>query len=131
MRAWLEKLERRKGLDTLAHSSRRLTLVSYALLVALAVYRGLAVESAGGPLTPLLVFVVPLLLFAPSIIAKHPRGHAWLAFVSLLYFTMGVMVATLPGQVFRGVLEMLVALALFTGCTGYARFRSRQLQRDA
>lgn len=130
MRAWLDKLEQRKGLDNLAYRARLLVLVSYALLVALAAYRGFMVESAGGPMTPLLVFVVPLLMFLPSIITNRPRGHAWLAFVSLLYFTMGVMIMTLPGQVFRGVLEMLAALALFTGCAGYARFRSRQLQRD-
>ena len=131
MRAWMDDLEQRKGLDTLTHGSRKLVLISYVLLLGLAVYRGLMVESSGGPMTPLLVFVVPLLLFSPTIIAKRPRGHAWLAFVSLLYFTMGMMVATLPGQAFRGVLEMLVALALFTGCMGYARFRSRQLRRDA
>jgi len=29
-------------------------------------------------------------------------------------------------QGMRGVLEALVALALFAGCMGYARFRSRQ-----
>lgn len=131
MRAWMEDLEQRKGLDNLTYASRKLVLGSYVLLVVLAIYRGLMVEIAGGPITPLLVFVVPLLLFSPTIITKRPRGHAWLAFVSLLYFTMGVMVATLPGQVFRGGLEMLVALALFTGCMGYARFRSRQLRRDA
>lgn len=130
MRAWMENFEQRKGLDNLTDGSRKLVLGSYALLVALAAYRGLMVESSGGPMTPLLVFVVPLLLFLPTIIGKRPRGHAWLAFVSLLYFSMGVMVATLPGQAIRGVLEMLVALSLFTGCMGYARFRSRQLRRD-
>jgi uncharacterized membrane protein len=69
-----------------------------------------------------------LVLFLPSIIGQRARGHAWLAFVSLLYFTQGVMLATLPEQGMRGVLEALVSLALFTGCMGYARFRSRQLR---
>lgn len=130
MRAWLEDVENRKGLDNLTHQSRMLVIGSFCLLTLLSAYRGLMVESSGGPMTPLLVFVLPLLLFSPAIIAKRPRGHAWLAFVSLLYFTMGVMVATLPDKTLQGVLEMLVSLSLFLGCMGYARFRSRQLRRN-
>ncbi|RTR05043.1 DUF2069 domain-containing protein [Halomonas nitroreducens] len=126
MRQWLEDLEARRGLDTLTDGSRKLVVVSYALLLLMMVYRGLAVDSTGSAVGPLVAFVLPLLLFLPSILARRARGHAWLAFVSLLYFTQGVMVATLPGQAPRGILEALVALALFTGCMGYARFRSRQ-----
>ncbi|MDT8878202.1 DUF2069 domain-containing protein [Halomonas saccharevitans] len=128
MRQWLEGLEARKGLDHLTDASRRLVLGSYAVLLALALYRGMLVSTDGNPLVPLIAFVLPLVLFLPSIIARRPRGHAWLSFVSLLYFTQGVMVATLPGQGLRGGAEALVSLALFTGCMGYARFRSRQLR---
>ncbi|MDI5984870.1 DUF2069 domain-containing protein [Halomonas sp. M4R5S39] len=127
MRQWLEGLEARHGLDTLTERSRRLVLGSYVLLLLLMLYRGVAVQSEV-VLGPLIAFVLPLVLFLPSILGRRPRGHAWLAFVSLLYFTQGVMVATLPGQGLRGLLEALVSLALFTGCMGYARFRSRQLR---
>lgn len=130
MRQWLEGLEARKGLDRLTDGSRRLVLGSYGLLLALMVYRGVIVTTDGNPLVPLLAFVLPLVLFLPSILTRRPRGHAWLAFVSLLYFTQGVMVATLPGQGLRGGAEALVALALFVGCTAYARFRSRQLRQN-
>ncbi|TLF53400.1 DUF2069 domain-containing protein [Halomonas urmiana] len=130
MRQWLEGLEARKGLDHLTDASRRLVLGSYAILLALMVYRGAIVSTDGNPLVPLVAFVLPLVLFLPSIITRRPRGHAWLSFVSLLYFTQGVMVATLPGQGLRGTAEALVSLALFTGCMGYARFRSRQLRAD-
>ncbi|MDI5932927.1 DUF2069 domain-containing protein [Halomonas kalidii] len=127
MRQWLEGLEARHGLDTLTERSRRLVLGGYVLLLLLMLYRGVAVQSEV-VLGPLIAFVLPLVLFLPSILGRRPRGHAWLAFVSLLYFTQGVMVATLPGQGLRGLLEALVSLALFTGCMGYARFRSRQLR---
>ncbi|MDW7745121.1 MULTISPECIES: DUF2069 domain-containing protein [Halomonas] len=130
MRQWLEGVEARKGLDRLTDGSRRLVLGSYGLLLALMVYRGVIVTTDGNPLVPLLAFVLPLVLFLPSILTRRPRGHAWLAFVSLLYFTQGVMVATLPGQGLRGGAEALVALALFVGCTAYARFRSRQQRAD-
>ncbi|WP_136246693.1 DUF2069 domain-containing protein [Halomonas borealis] len=128
MRRWLEGLESRQGLDALTAKSRRLVIVSYAVLLALMLYRGVAIQSDGSAIGPLVAFVLPLALFLPSILARRARGHAWLAFVSLLFFTQGVMVATLPGEALRGVLEALVSLALFTGCMGYARFRSRQLK---
>ncbi|WP_311947983.1 DUF2069 domain-containing protein [Halomonas piscis] len=129
MRQWLEELERRRGLATLTHHSRHLVVASFALLLMLMVYRGLMIQGdAGFNWRPIVAFVLPLVLFLPSILGRRPRGHAWLAFVSLLYFMQGVMVATLPGQHFRGVLEAGVALALFAGCMGYARFRSRLLR---
>ncbi|MFG6177264.1 DUF2069 domain-containing protein [Halomonas sp. THAF12] len=128
MRRWLEDLEARRGLDTLTAESRRLVIVSYAVLIALMLYRGVAVQSDGSAVGPLIAFVLPLVLFLPSILARRARGHAWLSFVSLLYFAQGVMVATLPGEGLRGALEALVSLALFTGCMGYARFRSRQVK---
>lgn len=131
MRAWLEGVEARRGLDRLTAQSRRLVLASYVVLIALMAYRGMAVEADGNRFGPLIAFVLPLVLFLPSLLTRRPRGHAWLAFVSLLYFAQGVMVATLPGQGLRGMLESVVSLALFTGCMGYARFRSRQMRRDA
>lgn len=128
MRQWLERLEARQGLDNLTQRSRRLVVGSFTLLLLLMLYRGLVVQSDTGSLTPIIAFVLPLVLFLPSIIAQRPRGHAWLAFVSLLYFTQGVMIATLPDSGLRGLFEVIASLALFVGCMGYARFRSRQLQ---
>ncbi|PMR75610.1 DUF2069 domain-containing protein [Billgrantia endophytica] len=128
MRRWLEEMEARHGLDSLTERARQLVLGSFVLLLILLVWSGLSMQAGDNPLTPILVRVLPLLLFLPSIIGQRPRGHAWLAFVSLLYFTQGVMVATLPGQALLGGLEAISALGLFTGCMFYARFRSRQLK---
>ncbi|MCC5904007.1 MAG: DUF2069 domain-containing protein [Halomonas sp.] len=131
MRQWLEGLEMRQGLDKLTHQARQLVLISFVVLLLLVIYRGFFIQEDGFNWRPVVAFVLPLVLFLPSIIGQRARGHAWLAFVSLLYFTQGVMLATLPGQGLRGVSEALVSLALFTGCMAYARFRSRQqrLQR--
>lgn len=128
MRRWVESLEARHGLDALSERSRQLVLGSYVVLLALLVWSGLAMEAGTNPLTPILIRVLPLVLFLPSIMGRRPRGHAWLAFVSLLYFIQGVMVATLPGQGVLGIAEALAALGLFTGCMFYARFRSRQMR---
>lgn len=131
MRQWLEQLEQTRGLDNLTRLSRQLVLASFVILLMLTVYRGFLLQGDTFNWRPIVAFVLPLVLFLPSVIACRPRGHAWLAFVSLLYFTQGVMVATLPSQTFRGIAEALVSLALFTGCMGYARFRSRQLQQTS
>ncbi|MCC5883693.1 MAG: DUF2069 domain-containing protein [Halomonas sp.] len=128
MRRWVEDLEARHGVDNLTERSRQLVLGSYAVLLGLLAWSGLAMEAGTNPLMPILIRGLPLILFLPSILSKRPRGHAWLAFVSLLYFVQGVMVATLPGQGILGVAEALTALGLFTGCMFYARFRSRQMK---
>ncbi|WP_043517585.1 DUF2069 domain-containing protein [Halomonas sp. BC04] len=131
MRRWMEDLEARHGLDSLTDRSRQLVLGSFGLLMVLLIWSGLSMQAGDNPLTPILVRILPLVLFLPSIIGRRPRGHAWLAFVSLLYFTQGVMVATLPGQGLLGSLEAISALGLFTGCMFYARFRSRQMRGDS
>ena len=130
MRQWLEKVEAQHGLDKLTLRSRQVVLASFAILLLLVVYRGLVLQGDEFNWRPVVAFVLPLVLFLPSIIGKRARGHAWLAFVSLLYFTQGVMLITLPGQGLRGILEAVVALVLFAGCMGYARFRSRQLRQQ-
>ena len=130
MRRWVEGLEARHGLDMLTERSRRLVLASYVILLALLFWSGLAMQAGTHPLTPILIRALPLILFLPSILGRRPRGHAWLAFVSLLYFVQGVMLATLPGQGLLGIAESLAALALFTGSMFYARFRSRQLKAE-
>ncbi|MGR4068245.1 DUF2069 domain-containing protein [Halomonas sp. LR3S48] len=128
MRRWVEGLEARHGLDLLTERSRQLVLTSYVVLLALLVWSGLAMQAGSNPLTPILIRTLPLMLFLPSILGRRARGHAWLSFVSLLYFVQGVMLATLPGQGLLGVAESMAALALFAGCMFYARFRSRQIK---
>ncbi|SDN11159.1 DUF2069 domain-containing protein [Vreelandella arcis] len=129
MRQWLERLEQQHGIDQLTSRSRRWVLVSFSLLLLMMLFRGFMVQGDDAfNWRPMIAFVLPLVLFLPSIIAQRPRGHAWLAFVSLLYFSQGVMVATLPTQTLRGVAEATLSLALFVGCMAYARFRSRQVR---
>lgn len=130
MREWLEGVEQRYGLDTLTLRFRQCVLLSFAILLLLVIVRGFLIQGDAVDWRPVVAFVLPLVLFLPSIIGQRARGHAWLAFVSLLYFTQGVMLAAVPGQTVRGGVEALVSLALFIGCMGYARFRSRQ-QRQA
>ncbi|HBS18324.1 MAG TPA: DUF2069 domain-containing protein, partial [Halomonas sp.] len=94
MRQWLEGLEEKHGLDKLTRQARQLVIISFVLLLLLVIYRGFFVQGDTFNWRPVVAFVLPLVLFLPSIIGQRARGHAWLAFVSLLYFTQGVMLAT-------------------------------------
>ncbi|WP_253451826.1 DUF2069 domain-containing protein [Halomonas sp. Y3] len=131
MRRWLEEFEAQRGLDHLTARSRRWVLGSYATLALALVVWGLILRGESGNLRPMLAFLLPLLLFLPSLLGQRARGHVWLAFVSLLYFMIGVNVAILPGVGWLGLLIALCSLTLFAGCTLYSRFRSRQLRAAA
>ncbi|PRY65593.1 putative membrane protein [Vreelandella songnenensis] len=130
MMQWLSELEQRHGLDRLTARARQCVIASFVVLLVLVVSRGFLIQGDELDWRPVLAFVLPLVLFLPSIIGKRARGHAWLAFVSLLYVTQGVMLAAVPGQTGRGIVEAAVALVLFAGCMAYARFRSRQQRQS-
>lgn len=127
MRAALERFENRHGLTPLVQRARMAVLASYVALIVLLLIGGLQLQAqSDSGLLPLLVRVLPLALFLPTIVTCRPRGHVWLSFVSLLYFMQGIMIATLPGRSWLGMLEVLASLALFTSSMLYARWRSRQ-----
>ncbi|KXS39306.1 MAG: hypothetical protein AWU55_732 [Halomonadaceae bacterium T82-2] len=83
---------------------------------------------AGGSVgwAPILVRMLPLVLFLPSVLTRRPRGHLWLAFVSVLYLAQGITIANLPDRFWWGVLEGLAAAALGVSSLAYARWRRRQ-----
>ncbi|QEA39994.1 DUF2069 domain-containing protein [Pistricoccus aurantiacus] len=127
MRKQMDRWEQRRGLDSLVSGSRRWVIVCYIVLVLLLCYGGFMVHDVQqGGWGPLLVRVIPLLLFLPAILMCRARSHAWLAFISLLYFMQGVMIATLPGQMWFGSAITLASMGLFIASAGYARFKSRQ-----
>ncbi len=126
----LEQFEARHGLESLTRKARQAVLISFVLLIALLLISGWQLRSNNGvEWLPVLVRALPLVLFLPSILTRRPRGHAWLAFVSLLYLAQGAMLTTLPGQAWLGWLEVLAAMALFFASALYARWQSRLLHQ--
>ena len=110
--------------------SRLLTLGSYTgLLVLLLVglVRFPPPEEARF-LVILAVLWLPLLVFLPFIWLKQPRAHAWLCFVSLLYFTNGVTTAFVPGKAGLGLAQVLLTVTLFIAAMMYGRWRGMQLR---
>jgi len=101
-----------------------ISLVVLFCLVGLGGWQLRASESVGW--APILVRMLPLVLFLPSVITRRPRGHLWLAFVSVLYVAQGITIANLPDRLWWGVLECLAAAALGLSSLAYARWRRRQ-----
>jgi len=110
--------------------SRILTLGSYfgLLLVLLAGLIAFPPPEEARFAVILGVLWLPLLVFFPFIWLKQPRPHAWLCFVSLVYFMQGVTTAFIPGKAGLGFLQALLALTLFTAAMLYGRWRGMQLR---
>lgn len=110
--------------------SRSLTLGSYALLL-LMLLLGLLLFPPAAPArwwVILLVLWLPLLAFLPALLYKHAKAHAWLCFISLVYFSQGVTTAFLPEKFWLGAIQALAALILFLAAMLYSRWRSMQLR---
>lgn len=120
----------RKELNLKLKISRWLTLLSYfgllALLLAGLITNPLPEESRLWVI--LAVLWVPLLIFLPAVIMRDPRGHAWLCFVSLVYFMQGTTTFIIPGKAGLGALQALLALTLFTSAMMYGRWRGMELR---
>jgi uncharacterized membrane protein len=105
---------------------RAFHLLAVSALLALIIL-GLAWESWLAPLRPggsmLVLKVLPL--FAPLVgLLKGKRyTHQWASFLALLYVTEGSVRAISdigPSRLYGGI-EFLLAVALYSGCLGYAR----------
>lgn len=120
----------RKELNSKLAVSRFLTLLSYFGLLAV-LLAGLVIFPLpeGARLFIILpVLWLPLLVFLPAVLTKNPRGHAWLCFVSLVYFMQGVTTFIIPGKTGMGALQALLALVLFSAAMMYGRWRGMELR---
>ncbi len=70
----------------------------------------------------LLITVTPLLLPLRGLLSKNTRSCAWMAYISLIYFTHGSIetYATTTERIYP-VLEFTFSLILFFGTTLYVR----------
>ncbi|MGQ8363746.1 DUF2069 domain-containing protein [Glaciecola sp. 1036] len=74
------------------------------------------------------LFILPLLLPLKGIIAAKPYTHAWACFIVLWYFLHAI--TTLyaePEQRLWATIELILASAMFAGCSLFARHRGQEL----
>ena len=114
-------------LETKVKLTRSLTLVSYFGLLALFIawYTVLAPVPDANPWVIIGIQSALLLCFLPTVISGRPRGHAWLCFVVLVYFTHAVLVATNPASANIGLAYSILTGILFGSATYYIRWRAR------
>lgn len=114
-------------LETKVRLTRSLSLLSYFGLLALfaAWYLVLAPVPGANPWVIIGVQSSLLLAFLPTMISGRPRGHAWLCFVILLYFSHAVLVAANPVSQLIGLAYCGLTGTLFTSAMYYTRWRAR------
>lgn len=98
--------------------------MNYLLLIATLIWfflTGSAVEQAN-PWLILAIKTVPLLIFIPGLIKGADRTHAWLCFVVLVYFTLGILELFSLTNKLEGALITLFSTMLFISSTLYIRW---------
>lgn len=69
----------------------------------------------------LLALLLPLLAPLHGLLHGHIRTHAWASFLALPYVVIGVTLAADAADRVYGVLMLVLALILFTGCLTFVR----------
>ncbi|MCV2884042.1 DUF2069 domain-containing protein [Aestuariibacter sp. AA17] len=107
---------------------RILALTGYfGLLIFVALWQWVLVES---PQTSLLfrsLWIIPLLLPLKGMITGNPYTHAWANFIVLIYFLHGLTaIYAVQEEWFYALLELLFASMMFIGCVYYARLKGKE-----
>ncbi|MCW9089437.1 MAG: DUF2069 domain-containing protein [Gammaproteobacteria bacterium] len=112
----------------------RLGAGSYFALIALllAWYSWLSPPEVLPVSVVLFLMLVPLLFPLRGILYGRPYTFAWASFLSLFYFTHGVVEAySNPGDRLLALLEVVLSVGFYTGSMLYARYRGRELKSQA
>ena len=109
---------------------RKLTLISYGLMIVWLViwHFFLTPEKTTSTLFTVLFWIIPILLPAKGLLQGKPYTHAWTNFIVMYYLLHGLTsVYALEGERLYAVIEIILCVGLFTGCSLYARTRGREL----
>lgn len=107
--------------------SRRVTLFSYAALIASLVTGWIADEPSLKNIGVLLIQTVPLLVFLPGILRGNSMAHLYMSCVLLLYIIMVVTNLMLGKNLLFSIIETISSITLFTATMLFVRY-SRQLR---
>jgi len=109
---------------------RYLALCSHlALLAWMIIWYFLLPMTADYSITFKIIFyILPLLLPLPGIMQGKPYTHAWASFIVLLYFLHSITVIYAePSQLLYAIIELILAIGMFLGCSSFARLRGQEL----
>ncbi|MDF1642883.1 MAG: DUF2069 domain-containing protein [Pseudomonadales bacterium] len=98
--------------------------ISYLLLIVTLIWFFVTTVEPSGtyPWPMLAIKLIPLLMFMPGLIQGSGRTHAWLCFVVLVYFTLGILELFSLTSKLEGALITLFSTILFISSTLYIRW---------
>lgn len=106
------------------HSRIATNISFYTLLATMTLYSLWQIPN-GGNITAVAVLwvlkMVPLLIFIPGLRKRHLRTYAWLSFVVLLYFILGVQTAFIEQTRIYGIIITVLLSMLFCALVLYIR----------
>lgn len=109
---------------------RKLALFSYFGLLLWVIYWHFIFPEASkySILFRVLFWVVPLLLPMRGIVQGKPYTHAWANFIVMIYLLHGLTaIYATANEWIYALVEILLATAMFIGCSFYARLRGKEL----
>lgn len=129
MRKMMDRLEAGKDIKQLAAKGRFWVLVSYIGMMLLLIGNSVLFPTEGARTWVIVLFqTLPLMLFIPGLYLRRPRSHAWLCFVSLLYFTQGVTQAFIPDHQIFGWALSILSMILFMSAMMFSRWESLRIK---
>lgn len=73
-----------------------------------------------------LIPIIPLLIFVVGVVTQRIKTFMWLAYVSLMYFVLTVLLAFSPQSQDVGIASSIATAVLFTCCLLITRWNKRQ-----
>lgn len=112
---------------------RKMALFSYlGLLIWVPVWHLVLAEPVGrSPLFEFilaLVWTIPLLFPFKGIVRGYPYTHAWANFIIMFYLIHALTsLYSIEQERFYAAIELVLATAMFVGCSFFARLRGKEL----
>jgi len=79
----------------------------------------------------LLFYVGPLLIPLRGLLDGKLYTHAWVHFMALFYFTIGVMIAAgNEAERIYAIAQILFSIMMFIGSMMYVRFKAREMRQE-
>ncbi|WP_251978120.1 DUF2069 domain-containing protein [Salinicola avicenniae] len=117
--------------DTLRRT-RRAVWIAYLALLGLLVASGIFhYLQQHAQAAALLVRILPLALFLPTLLLQRRRGHIWLTALGVLYLVQGGMIFSEGGGSVLAGAEIIAAAALAVSAFRYARAKGPQEKRPS
>lgn len=100
----------------------------FGLLIFLPLWHLILVPSEMNKYVTFMLTVGPLLLPLKGILKRQPYTYAWSNFIVMFYLLHGLtLIWDRPDERLYVIVELVLALMMFIGCSYFAKFRGQEL----